>query len=380
MSDTPTPNVSVQVHQQTEQVHQRTEVVNEPTLEPFLFLYITERCQLRCRHCYMGGRLETERRMSPQYVQEVLSCLRILYGQYKVYLLGGEPTTHPDLDAILEICSDQGYKVVLTSNGLIPARAWHALDHRVDSMSFSLDGARQDTHEAMRGPNTYRPLMASIGTAVAAGMQTRAIFTVNTANAGEVLEAIDLAENLGLEMISFHYFTPTGLGRDKPHYQLPPRRWLDLCADIRAAAAGRRVRVFYPPAFADADELARLNGLGYRGCTARNLERLAVFPDGRVYICSMFLDTDLHHGQFIDGRIVPRLTPEGSELTLVNQVSDNCRSCPVSGSCGGGCAAYDRLRTTLASSDCTRDLAPVCPLWSVPAAPEETASRLRELR
>lgn len=172
-------------------------------LEPFLFLYITEKCQLRCRHCYMGDRLDTERTMTAPRVERLLSYLRVVHGQYKVYLLGGEPTTHPELDAILDACQRQGFKVVVTSNGLIPARAWPTLDAWVDSMSFSLDGARAATHEAMRGPNTFRPLLGSIRRAVEAGMQTRAIFTVSAANVSDVFDAIDLADGLGLEMLSF---------------------------------------------------------------------------------------------------------------------------------------------------------------------------------
>jgi radical SAM protein with 4Fe4S-binding SPASM domain len=355
--------------------------VPPPTvLEPFLFLYITEKCQLRCRHCYMGERLDAERRMSAADVERLLVYLRVAHGQYKVYLLGGEPTTHPELDEILDVCQRQGFKVVVTSNGLIPPRTWPLLDSRVDSMSFSLDGAHAKTHEGMRGPNTFRPLLASIRTAVAAEMQTRAIFTVSAANVQDVPDAIDLADDLGLEMLSFHYFTPVGLGRGMADLQLPPSRWLEVCAGIRAASHGRRVRLFYPPAFADSSELQRLTGLGYRGCTARSLERLAVFPDGRVYICSMFFDTDLHYGEFVDGRIRPRPGTAGGELTLVNSLSDNCRACPLGGSCRGGCAAYDHLRTALVSSECDAGLAPVCPLWSVPAQPEDTAARLQDLR
>lgn len=350
--------------------------------EPFLFLYITEKCQLRCQHCYMGDRLDHERLMTPAYVREVLSALRITYGQYKVYLLGGEPTTHPQFDEIVDICKEQGYKVVLTSNGLIPARVWNVLDGRLDSFSFSMDGAHQETHEAMRGPNTWRPLVASMRKAVSAGFQTRAIFTVTQANRGDVFEAIDVAERIGLEMLSFHYFTPTGLGRNKPEFQLPPDEWMQLCSELRIAAAGRQVRVFYPPAFVDVAELPALRLAGYGGCTARNLERFAIFPDGRVYICSAFFDTDLHYGTIIDGQIVPRSAPPGgaTELTLVNRVSRNCRSCQHNSLCGGGCAAYDYLERTLTSSQCNRKTAPVCPLWSTPVEPASAERRLVDLR
>lgn len=362
-------------------VAEATAPTTSSAIEPFLFLYITEKCQLRCQHCYMGDRLDAERRMSPAMVAEILAYLRAVHGQYKVYLLGGEPTTHPQFDEILDVCHSAGYKVVLTSNGLIPAKMWPILDRpRLDSFSFSMDGARAATHEAMRGPNTFRPLLASMRRAIDAGFQTRAIFTVTTANRDDVFPALDLADDVGLEMLSFHYFTPTGLGSEHPEFQLSPPEWMGLCQQLRDAANRYRTRIFYPPAFVDPTELGRLTQLGYRGCTARNLERLAIFPDGRVYICSAFFDTDLHYGTWQDGQIVPRLPGGRSELTLVNQLSSNCRSCPNGNTCRGGCAAYDFYERTLVSSDCDRSVVPVCPLWSVPALPDTTASRLRDLR
>lgn len=348
--------------------------------EPFLFLYITHKCTLRCKHCYMGDRLDNEILMSPAKVDEILSSLRVLYGQYKVYLLGGEPTTHPELDAILDVCRRQGYKTVITSNGLIPPKVWPALDDRIDSFSFSMDGARRETHEDMRGKNSWRPLMASMQRAIAAGFQTRAIFTVTTANRGDVFAAIDLADRMGLEMLSFHYFTPTGLGKDKPEFQIPPAEWMELCQEIRRHATGLRLRVFYPPAFATPEQLPEISAQGYGGCTARNLERLAIFPDNRVYICSAFFDTDLHYGTWRDGAIVPRLVKMTSELTLVSRSAPGCRSCPHASVCGGGCAAYDHLQRTLVSSECDQQTIPICPLWSMPAEPADTAYRLVDLR
>lgn len=350
-------------------------------IEPFLFLYITEKCQLRCTHCYMGDRLEGERHMSVSLVEEILASLRILYGQHKVYLLGGEPTSHPNLSEILHVCRQQKYKVVLTSNGLIPSKVWASLNpHGIDAFSFSLDGACAITHEAMRGSNTFPPLITSMHRAVAEGFQTRAIYTVTTENYHEIPEALNLADTVGLDMISFHYFTPTGLGIDKPYLQLAPTMWMELCEKIRQEAECHRVKVFYPPAFVRPAELSELAALGYRGCTARNLERLAIFPDRRVYICSAFFDTDLHYGEFLDGRIIPCRDDRGTELTLVNAISYNCRGCTHSSVCRGGCAAYDYFDRTLVSNRCDQEVVPICPLWSRPVHSRTTASRFQELR
>jgi Fe-coproporphyrin III synthase len=351
-------------------------------LEPFLFLYITEKCQLRCTHCYMGERLDHERTMTPELVQEILRSLKIISGQYKVYLLGGEPTTHPELSAILDICKDCGYKVVLTSNGLIPETAWREIRvDRIDSLSFSLDGGTPAVHEQMRGRNTFQPLLVNMKRAVAGGLQTRAIFTVTTENEPDVPAALALADEIGLDMVSFHYFTPTGYGQSKPQLQLSPDRWIALCERLTKEALRRRTKIFYPPAFVRPDGMPSLLQRGYRGCTARNLERLAIFPDRRVYICSAFFDTDLHYGVFEGGRIVPRHSSlRGTELTLVNNISSNCATCSHAEGCRAGCAAYDYFERTCPSANCKGDPIPICPLWSVPATPTVTDARFQDLR
>ena len=217
--------------------------------------------------------------------------------------------------------------------------------------------------------------------AVANGLRTRAIYTVNVDNASDISNALDLADKIGLEVLSFHYFTPTGIGRNCPELQLSPDRWIKFSDQLRQEAPRRRVRIFYPPAFVDELRMKELRLQGYRGCTARNLERLAILPDRRVYICSAFFDTDLHFGTFENGHVVPRCSVDrGSELNLVNEISANCTKCPNASTCRAGCAAYDYFDRTRPTSLCDRRTVPVCPLWSVPALPDSTQPRLKDLR
>ena len=357
-------------------------ITNEAKVEPFLFLYITEKCHLRCKHCYMGDRLESERHMSPVLVNEILSSLRILYGQYKVYLLGGEPTLHPNFNEILDICKQQNYKIVITSNGLIPEKQWATISpEQIDSFSFSFDGGTKETHEFMRGKNTFSKLLVSIKQAVKLGFQTRLIQTVTTKNIDVVKESLDLAEDLGVEMISFHYFTPTGYGLKSPELQLSPEEWIKFCKWLQIEGAQRNIKIFYPPAFIETEQIPNLQAAGYRGCTARNLERFAIFPDRRVYICSAFFDTEFHYGTFNEGRIIPRFDgSQNNELTLVNKVGENCVKCPNSRFCKAGCAAYDHFDKTLPSKDCSRSIMPICPLWSMPVKTQSVEKRFQDLR
>src|SRR5258708_32210993 len=87
-----------------------------------VYLYVTDKCQLRCGHCYMGERLEIGRTMPLADVLHNLSLWRKMGGS-KLSILGGEPTLHPDFELIVEAANRTGYeKVILNTNGLATAR------------------------------------------------------------------------------------------------------------------------------------------------------------------------------------------------------------------------------------------------------------------
>src|SRR5690348_1186393 len=65
-----------------------------------VYLYITEACQLRCEHCYMGERLERALKLPLPQIIDTLSIWRRLGGS-KLTILGGEPTLHPDYCAAI---------------------------------------------------------------------------------------------------------------------------------------------------------------------------------------------------------------------------------------------------------------------------------------
>jgi MoaA/NifB/PqqE/SkfB family radical SAM enzyme len=86
-----------------------------------VYLYITEACQLRCEHCYMGERLNRALKMPYRAVIETLTTWRQMGGS-KLTILGGEPTLHPDYIPIIRGAKTLGYEhVITTSNGLGPA-------------------------------------------------------------------------------------------------------------------------------------------------------------------------------------------------------------------------------------------------------------------
>jgi sulfatase maturation enzyme AslB (radical SAM superfamily) len=72
-----------------------------------VYLYVTEACQLRCEHCYMGERLDRALKMPLPQIVDTLRTWRRMGGS-KLTVLGGEPTLHPHscaaYDDILSVC------------------------------------------------------------------------------------------------------------------------------------------------------------------------------------------------------------------------------------------------------------------------------------
>jgi radical SAM protein with 4Fe4S-binding SPASM domain len=123
----------------------------------YLELLLTDRCNLRCRHCYRGeagGRdLPVETAWSVAREFEAMQGLRLL-------LSGGEPLMHPGFWDLNERLPDIPVRSVLLSNGTLidDAAAAHL---RVHEVQLSIDGTERG-HDLLRGAGTYRAVLAAM--------------------------------------------------------------------------------------------------------------------------------------------------------------------------------------------------------------------------
>lgn len=79
-----------------------------------LQLFITNRCNLRCRGCFYSHKLGGEEMSLAQYQEAVKPYLGWIQ---KIILLGGEPTMHSDLPNIIKFNQAQNLKTTIYSNG-----------------------------------------------------------------------------------------------------------------------------------------------------------------------------------------------------------------------------------------------------------------------
>lgn len=354
--------------------------------ERFLFLYPTTACQLRCRHCYVGNdRLNAENTMSLELAIQLLDYFKITGGHDKVYLLGGEPTMHPQLPQIVAAARERGYQVTISSNGDFEDELFDRMPPgTLNSFNFSLESADPRVHRAIRGnPHNYDQVVRHIELAARRGYQVRIQTTVSRRNRDGILDLIPFLAGRGVSTLSFHMLGKTGNG-NRFLEPLSPAEWIELCREIEDYPPDPRLAVYYPPGFVTADEQDRLFERGYPGCPARTLDRPHVYPDGTVYACPVMMDTDSerYYARFSDGRLVINPSPD-NEMNAYLASDPVCHGCARTGTCGGGCPAYSQLPAYREDDWFTCDrksTTPICMLWTTYAWSNRPADTLHALR
>ncbi|MFN3371692.1 MAG: radical SAM protein [Sphingomonadaceae bacterium] len=164
-----------------------------------LMLHLTGRCNLRCRHCYMEGGPDRRDTLATGPVLEAIAAAPGL-GVGALYLTGGEPTLHPDLEAVLDAAAALGRSVetTLCSNGtrLTPAFA-EGLAQRRFRLNISLDGeaAFHDRFRRLKGSRDAAAGGAAM--AIAAGVPLTLVMSVGRTNLGQVEPMIGEALAMG---------------------------------------------------------------------------------------------------------------------------------------------------------------------------------------
>lgn len=143
----------------------------------FLWLALTNRCNLTCVHCYAESSPH-EPLSSAMGRADWMSVINAAYdeGCRAIQFIGGEPTIHPDLGALIECASDCGYSFIeVFTNGISVKRALFDtfVVHKV-KLAFSVYGHTPDVHDGItKHPGSFERTIASIQRSLELGIEIR---------------------------------------------------------------------------------------------------------------------------------------------------------------------------------------------------------------
>jgi len=184
---------------------------------------LTERCNFRCGHCYLGGsertsRLTLEQKLKILETIEASGCLWL-------QLTGGEPLIDPDFESVYSHAQDLGLLVTVSTNGYYLARAdiqrlFSSLPpHR---LTVSLYGASPESYERLTGVRSaYARVTAGLHWARESEIRMRVNIMRNIHNDHELEGMRAIASKCSADYHVFSTICPTLDGSSAP---------LELCA------------------------------------------------------------------------------------------------------------------------------------------------------
>ncbi|MBI4547341.1 MAG: radical SAM protein [Ignavibacteriae bacterium] len=182
---------------------------------PIVILYVTEGCNLRCYMCSYREPLPNE--LSLSEIESLAQTLVDAGLQHIVYS-GGEPLSRRDLPDICRIFSNYDVKQTLLTNGLLLEKRLAEIQPYVSEIIVSLDGANEQTHNKIRGVESFVQILKGIRRVTESHNYCHvSIRTVlQKENFRQVLEMVELAKALHVDRISFLSadVLSNGFGRD----------------------------------------------------------------------------------------------------------------------------------------------------------------------
>lgn len=268
----------------------------------YLELQLTRRCNLACRHCYLGAPRPLEIALD-----DALTIVREFeeMGGLRLLISGGEPLLYPHLREFIEQTDRLNIRRVLLTNGtLITPR--NAPWLRVEEIQFSLDGWQRG-HDMLRGEGAFDSVMTGIRAAKEEGIPVSIATMIHGGN----LQEFDMLRG----------FTE----------KIDAREWgIDILCMAGSLVVNRDLAVPYEVA---APLMDYAFGGGYHGSSdgfACGRHLMTVTPTGKAVKCGFYEDYPL-------GEARQGLRPCWLKLDHIPVTALECKGCPVVEECAGGC-------------------------------------------
>jgi radical SAM protein with 4Fe4S-binding SPASM domain len=194
--------------------------------QPYDFLiqwHLTERCNLKCRHCYQEGRKIDELPQEEIYrvIDEISEMLQAWHDDYELdfspsfNVTGGEPFLRAGFFDILDRLVQTGFEIYILSNGTCITLdiAQNLTAMGIHGVQISLEGP-EEIHERVRGRGSFAAALQGARNLRQAGVKISLNATISRMNVDYFPEMVALARELGVPRLGFSRLVPSGRGKD----------------------------------------------------------------------------------------------------------------------------------------------------------------------
>lgn len=196
--------------------------------------HITDKCQKKCRHCYVGKR--NVREMELVNIEQIVSDL-IKYGtnndvDYEFYITGGDPLLHKNCYDVFSLFKENklSYSIMCNPEAIDTVVIDKLSKLDVKSIQFSIDGMEK-THDNIRGNGSFKELMRAIDQVKMADIKIGLMFTLYEFNINDLFEVMHLANCLQVDRFSFDIGIGIGNAKENCLKMVSPSQIIQILND-----------------------------------------------------------------------------------------------------------------------------------------------------
>jgi len=309
--------------------------------------HVTQRCNLRCAHCYQEDYSGDE--LAFPGLLDVVEQFKALletrgHARGHVTVTGGEPFVRPDFLDLLEVLARnrERFSFAILTNGSFVDRTMARRLRELGPafVQVSIEGAAA-THDRIRGRGDFDRVVAALKNLVRERIRTLISFTAHKGNVADFPAVARLGRRLGVARVWADRLIPFGAGERLAHHLMTSdetRAFFEVMLRERARAErswfGRTEIAMHR-----ALQFLVGGGAPYE-CTAGD-RLLTVMPNGDLYPCRRM---PIRVGNLRESPLADLYEQSGllASLRKPSRVSEGCDECAWAGVCRGGlrCLSY----------------------------------------
>ena len=296
----------------------------------------TNRCNLRCAHCYQDAEEATDAELTTEEGMRLID--QIAEAGFKVMIFsGGEPLMRPDIYDLVAHAASKGLRPVFGTNGTLitPEVARRLKEAGACAMGISVDSLDPAKHDRFRGlENAFELTCAGIEACKEVALPFQLHTTVVDWNRDEVCAITDFAVERGAMAHYIFFLIPVGRGKFIKETALEVEENERLLQDIMRKSAGVPIDVkpTCAPQFTRVAKQLDVPTRFDRGCLA-GLTYCVIGSEGIVRPCAYMTEEagDVRAQSFAD---IWRTSPVFERLRT-RAYSGACGTCDYAEGCGG---------------------------------------------
>ncbi|GKX31518.1 thioether cross-link-forming SCIFF peptide maturase [Vallitalea longa] len=339
------PLIESQVIYTSKKPRKVTQLPKKPNKITFLQ---TMNCNLRCKHCSVAD-YESKDLPSMNIDQAKLALDRVGAimdkGQKKLSFLGGEPLLGDKFIELIKYANELDFQIGLSTNGLLIDEHFAEISKKYNiNVQVSLDGPNKESHEAIRGKNTYDRTINKIKLLKKYDVDTQTNMVYHSGNIHLIEDYINLCRSLGVKKIRM--VPLMNLGRAVNNLKaVSVNRYLDEIIKL----------IYKDPSFMD--DLDDTSFMGLVMATKFSHRMIAcgagvitvmISPTGDVYPCLNIFDEEHKICNLFDEDYIEQFEQSRVRDFFLNlridQLNEKCMNCDMKYYCGGRCRG-ETLRT-----------------------------------